>query len=621
MPMRLTFTCLLFILILSLPAPALAWNATGHEVVARIAWNTMTPAVRQRVIALLEAAPSDACLGRSAAGRRASARGAPTRVLRATRARGPTSCALARTTRGPAPGSTGGEWHYINYFWQGVSGATGTDRPTDRPDLTPPTSNVVAQLPLLRAFAACATPQCGTTDRRARHRARVDSAPGRRHAPAAAHERAHHIAAQRAEGRSGREPVRAPDRATVAPAARLLGQHRRSLGAEAATTSRSRRTSSGLPPAITRKHPRAAVLARLRPGDFEAWAREGFETAKASVYPATLEARRTARRGVPRPGLQNRRTGDRARRVPAGGSPEQDVRGLTGRGTGHPVSGRRERSHRLFCPYHGAARRIAPCGAAGVHGVDARSLAYKEAAGRRLPPVADHLSSKGSHVTEPSRHARDRHRGRPHRRRRIRPCTAARRPSGSPSLPATRTRTRCPRPRTRRGWSWPGATVGAPPADAIVLFDGTDLSKWEKEKGGGPAEWTVADGAMVVKPKTGGIRTKQGFGDVQLHIEWATPSPARGIRAGPRQQRRVLPEHVRGAGARLVRERDLLARVGGLGLQAVRPAGECEPQAGRVAGVRHRLSRAGVQCGRPRDEARHVHRVSQRRARPGSRGR
>src|SRR3954451_23951084 len=74
----------------------------------------------------------------------------------------------------------------------------------------------------------------------------------------------------------------------------------------------------------------------------------------------------------------------------------------------------------------------------------------------------------------------------------------------------------------------PGATPGAPPADAVVLFDGTDLSKWEKEKGGGPAEWTVADGAMVVKPGTGGIRTKQAFGDVQLHVEWATPSPAHG---------------------------------------------------------------------------------------------
>src|SRR4051812_48489071 len=58
----------------------------------------------------------------------------------------------------------------------------------------------------------------------------------------------------------------------------------------------------------------------------------------------------------------------------------------------------------------------------------------------------------------------------------------------------------------------PAATVGAPPADAIILFDGTDLSKWEKEKGGSPAEWTVADGAMTVKPGTGGIRTKQAFG-------------------------------------------------------------------------------------------------------------
>ena len=73
-----------------------------------------------------------------------------------------------------------------------------------------------------------------------------------------------------------------------------------------------------------------------------------------------------------------------------------------------------------------------------------------------------------------------------------------------------------------------GQAVGAPPSDAIVLFDGTDLSKWEKEKGSGPAGWTVADGAMVVKPGAGGIRTKQGFGSVQLHIEWATPSPAHG---------------------------------------------------------------------------------------------
>ena len=73
----------------------------------------------------------------------------------------------------------------------------------------------------------------------------------------------------------------------------------------------------------------------------------------------------------------------------------------------------------------------------------------------------------------------------------------------------------------------PGSEPGAPPADAIVLFDGTDLSKWESDRGGA-AQWTVADGAMQVKPKAGGIRTKQTFGDVQLHLEWATPSVVKG---------------------------------------------------------------------------------------------
>lgn len=75
----------------------------------------------------------------------------------------------------------------------------------------------------------------------------------------------------------------------------------------------------------------------------------------------------------------------------------------------------------------------------------------------------------------------------------------------------------------------PGATPGAPPSDAIVLFDGKDLSQWVSQKDGkSPASWTVADGAMQVKPGTGGIQTKQAFGDVQLHIEWATPEVVKG---------------------------------------------------------------------------------------------
>lgn len=67
----------------------------------------------------------------------------------------------------------------------------------------------------------------------------------------------------------------------------------------------------------------------------------------------------------------------------------------------------------------------------------------------------------------------------------------------------------------------PGEATAAP-SDAIVLFDGANLSEWTNEKGE-PAGWTVADGCMTVKPGTGIIRTKRGFGDCQLHIEWRSP--------------------------------------------------------------------------------------------------
>ena len=67
-----------------------------------------------------------------------------------------------------------------------------------------------------------------------------------------------------------------------------------------------------------------------------------------------------------------------------------------------------------------------------------------------------------------------------------------------------------------------------PPADAVVLFDGKDLSRWKSQKDGGPARWKVENGYMEVAKGTGAIETAQGFGDCQLHVEWASPSPAVG---------------------------------------------------------------------------------------------
>lgn len=67
-----------------------------------------------------------------------------------------------------------------------------------------------------------------------------------------------------------------------------------------------------------------------------------------------------------------------------------------------------------------------------------------------------------------------------------------------------------------------------PPSDAIVLFDGSDLSQWVNATNGEPAHWNIdSDGSMTVKQK-GGIETKEEFGSIQLHIEWRTPEVVKG---------------------------------------------------------------------------------------------
>ena len=68
----------------------------------------------------------------------------------------------------------------------------------------------------------------------------------------------------------------------------------------------------------------------------------------------------------------------------------------------------------------------------------------------------------------------------------------------------------------------PATVIGQPPSDAIVLFNGKDLSNWESVRGG-PAEWGVENGEMVDRPKAGHIQTKEKFGDIQLHVEWMVP--------------------------------------------------------------------------------------------------
>jgi hypothetical protein len=84
----------------------------------------------------------------------------------------------------------------------------------------------------------------------------------------------------------------------------------------------------------------------------------------------------------------------------------------------------------------------------------------------------------------------------------------------------------------------PGETPGAPPSDAIVLFDGKDLSQWTQMGRGAEAgkmveaRWKVGGGYFEVAGGTGNLLTREKFGDCQLHVEWASPGVVRGTSQG-----------------------------------------------------------------------------------------
>jgi len=84
----------------------------------------------------------------------------------------------------------------------------------------------------------------------------------------------------------------------------------------------------------------------------------------------------------------------------------------------------------------------------------------------------------------------------------------------------------------------PAATPGGPPSDAIVLFDGKDLSKWVQRGRGDQrgqltdAHWKVENGYFITGGDTGDLLTREKFGDCQLHVEWASPVPVQGNSQG-----------------------------------------------------------------------------------------
>lgn len=120
------------------------------------------------------------------------------------------------------------------------------------------------------------------------------------------------------------------------------------------------------------------------------------------------------------------------------------------------------------------------------------------------------------------------------------------------------------------------------PNDAIMLFDGKDLSQWVQSNDvTKPAAWTILNGILTVKPGTGNIQTKQNFEDFQLHVEWKSPDIIKGEGQGRgnsgvflqgKYEIQILdnnnnPTYVNGQAASLYKQRQPL-------VTAVKPAGE-----------------------------------------------
>jgi hypothetical protein len=74
----------------------------------------------------------------------------------------------------------------------------------------------------------------------------------------------------------------------------------------------------------------------------------------------------------------------------------------------------------------------------------------------------------------------------------------------------------------------PGNPGSAPPSDAVVLFNGHDISQWEASKDHSAARWKVHDGVLTVDKTSGNIQTKQKFKSYQLHLEWQVPKDITG---------------------------------------------------------------------------------------------
>lgn len=269
-------------ILLALPTYSHAWNDTGHKVVSRLAWENMTPSTRAKVIALLKAAPQDADLANLL---RIDSRPPAVReqefFLRAS-----TWADMMRDGKFPARREKyhKSSWHYINFFWeQAAPGGA----PKDRVDMKPEPENIVERLQYLESFIADTAKE---QSQRAIALAWVLHLTGDIHQPL--HTSARVTATEPQGDRGGNlfllDTTGAQSRNLHSYWDGILNLTFRRQPAESDGAYVNRIAQS-----ISVRCPKAKMQSRLKLGEFEAWSKEGYASAKNAVYPSWLRRHET----------------------------------------------------------------------------------------------------------------------------------------------------------------------------------------------------------------------------------------------------------------------------------------------------------------------------------------
>ncbi|HEY0544631.1 MAG TPA: S1/P1 nuclease [Pyrinomonadaceae bacterium] len=272
------FAVCLIAFVLLLPQSAFAWNATGHEVVARIAWEKMKPQTRDKLIALLMQAPPDADLASLLPkdSRPLIERQRDLFILAATWADIIRSDEFAERKKKYHHGT----WHYTNLFWKQVNGVA-----VDVPELQPEKINIVERLMFLQGDVV----NNADASMRAIDLAWILHLVGDIHQPL-------HTSARVTEleptGDQGGNLFKLTSQGTRKEDERSLhGLWDNILNDSIKRKQNETDThyANRIAARIMNDYPPKKIKTPLKPGDYAAWAQEGLMTAKASLYPSWLK--------------------------------------------------------------------------------------------------------------------------------------------------------------------------------------------------------------------------------------------------------------------------------------------------------------------------------------------